>query len=100
MFTKGNTYGKGRPKKRSTIIKEFIMKYPNAYDEMMEILYSLARDKSDKDAAQYICDRLKGRPHQSIDQRLHAKVEITTLELDQALLEAREYSTRVLGENV
>ena len=70
-----------------------------AYDEMLEILYSLAVNKTDREAAQYICDRLKGRPAISIDQRLIAKIEtVTAAELDEARKEARAYALEMKRE--
>ena len=70
-----------------------------AYDEMLEILYNLAMDKTDREAAQYICDRLKGRPAISIDQRLIAKIEtVTAAELDEARKEARAFALEMKKE--
>ena len=66
-FQKGNKLSPGRKKTKATIIKEFVKAHPMAYDEMMQLLYDIAKDKNDKDAAQYICNRLKGTPRQTVD---------------------------------
>ena len=98
-FQKGHKPLGSRPKKKATILKEFIKSHPMAYDEMLEILYNLAMDKTDREAAQYICDRLKGRPAISIDQRLIAKIEtVSAAELDEARKEARAYALEMRKE--
>mgnify|MGYP001574541136 CR=1 FL=1 len=66
-----------------------------AYDEMLELLYELAKDK-DRDAAQYICDRLRGRPHQSIDNRIRAEIVYTNADHLLAIEEARAYTVKML----
>ena len=98
-FQKGHKLATGRPKKRITVLKEFIQSHPMAYDEMLEILYELATGKSDREAAQYICDRLKGRPHQSIDNRIRAEIVVTNADYTLALEEARAYELKLLGVN-
>ena len=100
-FQPGHPPMGGRPKKRITVLKEFILAHPMAYDEMLQILYELATGKSDREAAQYICDRLKGRPHQSIDNRIIAKIDIVTpYQLEQARNEAKLYENTLfmIGE--
>ena len=62
-------------KAKKTVIKEFIDKHPHAYDELMEILYKIAKD-GDIDSAKYVLDRLKGRPHISIDSRLSGDIKL------------------------
>ena len=94
-FEIGTKLGKGRPKKRSTVLKEFVLNHPYAYDEMLEMLYELAK-KSDREAAQYICDRLRGRPHQSIDNRIRAEIVYTNADHLLAIEEARAYTVKML----
>ena len=106
VFTKGNKLGvggrkpgAGRPPKTSTVIRKFLDNYPNAYDECLEILYNKAILSKDRESAQYLCDRLKGRPHQSIDQRtLNVAVQITPEQYREALSEAKDYETKLLEE--
>uniref|UniRef100_A0A6M3KZE7 Uncharacterized protein n=1 Tax=viral metagenome TaxID=1070528 RepID=A0A6M3KZE7_9ZZZZ len=74
-FQQGHKLATGRPKKKSTIYKEFIKKHPMAYEEMLELLYNLAMNKTDREAAQYICDRLKGRPKQAIETTGEIKLD-------------------------
>jgi len=90
VFQPGNKLGKGRPKKKSTIIKEFAKAHPMAVDALMEMLYNLAMKKSDKEAAQYIIDRLKGRPHQSIEQTIKGQITITPGDLKLQVLAIKE----------
>ena len=71
----------GRTKTRKRVIKDFMKDHPRAYDEMMQLLYDIAKDKSDKDAAQYICDRLKGRPTQSVENKITGVITISPAEL-------------------
>ena len=74
-FQPGHKLGTGRPKKLSTMIKDFQEEHPKAYDELMNILMDMAKN-GDKDSAIYIIDRLKGRPHISIDSRLTGTIEV------------------------
>ena len=70
-----------------------------AYDQCMQVILDLALDKTDREAAQYICDRLKGRPHQSIDNRIRAEIVYTNADHLLAIEEARNYTIKVLGGN-
>ena len=79
----GNTVGKGVPSPGSgprpslkTQFKDWLEDNPRAYDELMTMLYKKGID-GDKDAAQYVIDRLKGRPHQSQDIRVKAVPDFT-----------------------
>ncbi len=70
-FQKGNQYAKGkkrggRPPKLETVVKRFIEQHPNAYEELMNKLYTQGKE-GDITAAQYVCDRLKGKPGVKID---------------------------------
>ena len=62
----------GRPPKPVTVIKRFIESHPNAYEELMNKLYSQGKE-GDITAAQYVCDRLKGKPGVKIDLDIGVK---------------------------
>ena len=91
----GKREGAGRPPKASTTIKNFLKDHPNAYDKLMQVLYDKALS-GDLVAAQYVIDRLKGRPHQSIDQRTRVQIDINKDEDTKAIAEARAYEAEVL----
>lgn len=68
-FEKGNKLGKGRPPKRGTVIKRFLEAHPNAYEELLQREYD--RGMTDNSmSAQYVMDRLKGKPGVKIDLTL------------------------------
>jgi len=58
----------GRPKSRKTQLKDFETAYPNAYYDLMIILYENGIKGISEDA-KYVIDRLKGKPKAVIDQR-------------------------------
>ena len=60
-FKKGNTFGKGRPPKLKTQVKDFIKEHPYAVETLMTVLYERGI-KGDREAAIYIIDRIKGKP--------------------------------------
>jgi len=61
-FQKGNKLGiKGRTPSIKTQLKRFEERHPEAYDELMEVLFSSGMDGHSLDA-QYVIDRLKGKP--------------------------------------
>jgi|TARA_Y100000310_G_scaffold40699_1_gene38165 hypothetical protein len=107
VFKKGNTgYTKrkpesnkgGRPVSYKTLLKRWEKDNPLAYAEAMETIHQLSI-KGNLAASMYICDRLRGRPHQSLDQRLvsvELKLDASSIEL--ALKQAREYTEQSLIE--
>lgn len=60
-FQKGNKFGKGRPPKLKTQVKDFIKEHPYAVETLMTTLYEMGIEK-DREAAMYIIDRIKGKP--------------------------------------
>ena len=58
----------GRPKSRKTQLKDFETAYPNAYYDLMIILYENGIKGISEDA-KYVIDRLKGKPKTIVDQR-------------------------------
>ena len=74
-FQPGNKLGQGRPKKISTQIKDFQKEHPHAYDQLMCKLYAMGLS-GDREAAQYVCDRLKGRPRAEIDTRYSGEIKL------------------------
>ena len=63
-FQPGNQLGKkGRPKKIKSQVKDWIKDHPFAVSELMEALYD-AGIKGDTESAQYVIDRIKGKPKQ------------------------------------
>lgn len=96
-FQKGNQYAKGkkqggRPPKPETVIRNFIKDHPKAYGELMSKLWQQGLE-GDITAAQYVCDRLKGKPGVKIDLEIGVKpydMLIKELELEIALLAAKE----------
>jgi len=75
-FQKGHPPMGGRPKKIKTQVKDFIKEHPYAVETLMKTLYDMGIE-GDREAAVYIIDRIKGRPSQSIDQRITGQVTIT-----------------------
>ena len=65
-FKKGHPPMGGRPKKKITIIKDFVKAHPYAVEELMNTLYE-AGVKGDRESAMYIIDRLKGKPRAATD---------------------------------
>ena len=65
-FEPGNKFGKGRPKKVSRVIKEFLEAHPMAYDEVLDVLYTKGLE-GNIDACKYVADRLRGTPRQTQD---------------------------------
>ena len=61
----GKREGAGRPKKLKTQVKDFIKEHPYAVETLMKTLYDMGVD-GDRDAAQYIIDRIKGKPKISL----------------------------------
>ena len=51
----------GRPKKKSTIIKDFVKEHPYAVETLMNVLYGMGI-KGDRESATYVIDRIKGKP--------------------------------------
>jgi len=70
-FQKGNTLGKGRPKKLRRQVKDWIKEHPYAFSEMMDKLYDKGLD-GDMESAIYVADRIKGKPKASTEIDLHA----------------------------
>ncbi|KKN23689.1 hypothetical protein LCGC14_0902480 [marine sediment metagenome] len=68
----GSKPGAGRPFSKKTLMKRFIEQHPNAYEELMNKLYSQGKE-GDITAAQYVCDRLKGKPGVKIDLDIGVK---------------------------
>ncbi len=93
-FEKGNKYGKGgakpgagRPPKPETVIRNFIKDHPKAYGELMSKLWQQGLE-GDITAAQYVCDRLKGRPGVKIDLDIGVKpYDMLIKELELAILQ-------------
>ena len=101
-FEKGNTYatggkrpGAGRKPTEKTVIKRFKEKYPEAYDVLMEMLYKKGK-AGNTEAAQYVINREKGSPRQSIDQRIRGTVELSAVQRQVAIDEAQEYERSIL----
>ena len=91
----GGNHGGGRPPTLKTQYKRFLEVYPNAFEELMEVLFLSGRKGHSVDA-QYVCDRLEGRPHQSTDLRVKIKAEASADELRLALEEAQRQSIELL----
>ncbi len=60
-FEKGGKPGPGRPKKKSTQVKDWIQAHPYAVSELMQALYE-AGVEGDTESAKYVIDRIKGKP--------------------------------------
>ena len=60
-FQKGHPPMGGRPKKKSTIIKDFVREHPYAVETLMNVLYEMGI-KGDRESATYVIDRIKGKP--------------------------------------
>ena len=65
MFEKGHQKVGGRKPSIKTQLKRFEEKHPEAYDKLMEVLYDSGLDGHSLDA-QYVIDRLKGKPTSKI----------------------------------
>ena len=60
-FQKGREKTGGRGPSIKTQLKRFEEKHPEAYDELMEVLFKSGKDGHSLDA-QYVIDRIKGKP--------------------------------------
>ena len=91
--------GSGHPKSKKTQLKDWEKAHPNAYNELMDMLYAMAAD-GNLEAVKYALDRLKGRPKQEIDARFTALIgvvqgdDIARLVLE----EARLANTKMIEE--
>ncbi len=99
LATGGARQGSGRKASKQLQRKRFLDKYPSAYEELLEAEY-LKGVKGNSNSAQYVMDRIKGRPHQSIDQRIKGEVEINADRLRLAIEKAAEYQRIELGRVV
>ena len=78
-FQKGNKLGiKGRTPSKKTQLKRFEERHPEAYDQLMEVLFQSGKDGHSLDA-QYVIDRIRGKP----------KATVGVAEEDKALLTAQ-----------
>lgn len=93
-YSKGGTLGNkgGQPKKPETQLRDWEKEHPNAYAQLMDFLLECVDVGKDVESAKYLIDRLKGRPHISLDARTTLQVSITAEDLakDDELLEAKE----------
>ena len=64
-FEKGRQKTGGRVASRKTQLKRFEERHPEAYDELMEVLFQSGKDGHSLDA-QYVIDRIKGKPTSKI----------------------------------
>ena len=72
-FQKGNTFGKGGARVGSgpkpsikTQARDWIKDNPGAYEDLMDALLTKGIN-GDREAAQYVCDRLRGKPKSSTE---------------------------------
>ena len=77
QFKKGWIGGPGRPKKKITLIKDFVKANPYAVEVLMQTLYDLGI-KGDRESAMYIIDRIKGKPKSSTDIKMEGIEKIGT----------------------
>lgn len=107
QFLKGHTLskggarpGSGRKPSNSTQRRRFLEKFPDAYEKLLEAEYKKGL-QGNSDSAQYVMDRIAGRPHQSIDQRTKIRLELSADELALAIQEAAEEERKLLtGETI
>ena len=86
----------GRPVSYKTLLKRWEKDNPLAFAMAMEKINEQSQS-GNLAASMYICDRLRGRPHQSLDQRLisvELKLDASAIEL--ALKQARDYTEQAL----
>lgn len=85
-FQKGHKFGKGRPKKIQTQVKDWAKEHPYAVAELMQALYDKGI-QGDAESAKYVIDRIKGKPKQQTDIDIKGQVLITP---DMRVLAAKE----------
>jgi len=85
------------PPKKSTQIKKALAMVENHLPELFEVLVARAMD-GDKDCLTYLIDRLMGRPHQSLDQRIQGDISIAPAAHLRAIEEAKKYEAEVIEE--
>lgn len=59
-FEKGNKFGKGRPKKLKTVVKDWVQAHPMAVAELFQVLYDKGI-KGDRESAMYVVDQIRGK---------------------------------------
>ncbi len=79
-FKKGNKFGKGRPPKLKTQVKDFFKEHPYAVETLMLTLYEKGIE-GDRESAMYIIDRIKGKPKVTVgmDEEDKKLVSIATI---------------------
>jgi len=96
-FSKGGARpGAGRKPSQTTQRKRFLEKYPDAFEKLLEAEYKKGL-QGNSDSAQYVMDRIAGRPHQSIDQRTKLTLDLTGDDLALAIEEAMQEEALLLG---
>ena len=91
--------GAGRKPSNATQRKRFLEKYPDAFEKLLEAEYKKGL-QGNSDSAQYVMDRIAGRPHQSIDQRTKLSLELSGDELALAIEEARNEELKLLSAGI
>ena len=92
---------RGRPKKIGYAGLDALERIRHRLPNLIEVIYNRAL-KGDKDCAVYLVDRVLGRPHQSIDQRVLIKPVLTADDLALAvrIIEAQLTGVALLKEGV
>ena len=121
-FEEGNQLRKGlkspnsgRKPSSKTLLKRWESNNPLAVAELMQVLYEAGITQrvitcpqckerieinsiGDTESAKYVIDRLKGRPHQSIDQRTSLNISLTADDYARDRLIAQEIGIKLLIE--
>ena len=88
----------GRKKLPSTLLDEALQTIDDNFPALIQSLVDLAISEKPgaPQAAQYLLDRRLGRPHQSIDQRIKASLELNADELLSSTEQVRLESAKIL----
>lgn len=89
----------GRRKKPSTLINEALALNDQNFPAIFQIIIDKAL-KGDKECAIYLVDRRLGRPHQSIDNRISAKIPVTAEAYRTAISDAEDYEREMLASQL
>jgi len=80
-----------------TRLRRFEEEHPDAYDELMEMLYQRGLSGKSEDA-QYVLDRIRGRPHQSQDLRVRTEISLTADDYAEIARLAQQSDRLLLGD--
>ena len=79
----------GRKPKRVTEFNQWFEQNQVKVIELLDVLYKMGKN-GDRDAAQYVLDRVLGKPRISVDSRIKQEIELTA----DNILEVRQLADR------